>query len=76
MSAKSMLCAAVVIAGTGFSASRMLGLARAQEAARDAGAATPLGAEAAELYRRYAGAGHAGEDFSGIINFIRRKAVV
>ena len=59
----------------GFAAALMLkDLTLAQEAARDAGAATPLGAEAAELYRRYAGAGHAGEDFSGIINFIRAQA--
>lgn len=56
----------------GFAASLMLkDLSLAQEAATAAGAATPLGAEAAQLFRLYAGAGHGGEDFSGIINFIR-----
>jgi 3-hydroxyisobutyrate dehydrogenase len=43
----------------------------AQEAALAAGAATPLGAEAAQIYSLFAGAGHADQDFSGIINFIR-----
>jgi 3-hydroxyisobutyrate dehydrogenase len=46
-------------------------LTRAREAASAAGAATPLGAHAADLYARFADAGHAGEDFSGIINFLR-----
>jgi 3-hydroxyisobutyrate dehydrogenase len=50
-------------------------LTLALEAARGAGAATPLGAEAAELYERYA-AQKAGEDFSGIINFIRAQVPV
>jgi 3-hydroxyisobutyrate dehydrogenase len=60
----------------GFAAALMLkDLTLAEEAARSAGAATPLGAEAAELYRRYA-AQKAGEDFSGIINFIRAQARV
>ena len=60
----------------GFAAALMLkDLTLAQEAARSAGAATPLGAEAAELYERYA-AQKAGEDFSGIINFIRAQAPV
>ncbi len=36
-----------------------------------AGAATPLGAEAAQLYQLFAAAGRAGDDFSGIIKFLR-----
>jgi 3-hydroxyisobutyrate dehydrogenase len=60
----------------GFAAALMLkDLTLALEAARGAGAATPLGAEAAELYERYA-AQKAGEDFSGIINFIRAQVPV
>ncbi len=43
----------------------------AQEAALASGASTPLGAEAAQLYGLFAAAGHAGDDFSGIVNFIR-----
>ena len=39
-----------------------------QEAAQAAGAATPLGAEATQLYALFNALGHAGEDFSGIIN--------
>ena len=42
----------------------------AQEAAASVGALIPLGAEAAQLYALYA-AEHGGEDFSGIINFLR-----
>ncbi|HLJ70785.1 MAG TPA: 3-hydroxyisobutyrate dehydrogenase [Roseiarcus sp.] len=56
----------------GFAAALMLkDLKLAQEAALAAGAATPLGAAAAQLYGLFAAAGHAGDDFSGIINFIR-----
>jgi 3-hydroxyisobutyrate dehydrogenase len=56
----------------GFAAALMMkDLSLAQEAARAAGAATPLGAEAAQLYQLYCNAGHAGDDFSGIVNFIR-----
>jgi 3-hydroxyisobutyrate dehydrogenase len=56
----------------GFTAAMMLkDLVLAQGAANAAGVATPLGAEAAALYRLYAGQGEAGRDFSGIINFIR-----
>ncbi|HYC25471.1 MAG TPA: 3-hydroxyisobutyrate dehydrogenase, partial [Roseiarcus sp.] len=43
----------------------------AQEAALAAGASTPLGAHAAQLYGLFSAAGHAGDDFSGIINFLR-----
>ncbi len=56
----------------GFAAALMLkDLKLAQEAALASGAATPLGAEAAQLYALFNGAGHADEDFSGIINFMR-----
>ncbi len=56
----------------GFTAAMMLkDLKLAQEAAESAGAKTPLGAEAAEIYDRYVGAGEGGRDFSGIIRFIR-----
>jgi 3-hydroxyisobutyrate dehydrogenase len=43
----------------------------AQQAALAAGAATPLGAEAAALYGLFEAAGHSSEDYSGIINFLR-----
>ncbi|MEJ0041745.1 MAG: NAD-binding protein [Rhizomicrobium sp.] len=43
----------------------------AQAAAAGAGAATPLGAEAAQLYALFAAQGHAGVDFSGIIKMLR-----
>jgi len=56
----------------GFAASLMLkDLKLAQEAAASAGAATPLGAEAAQLYALFVAAGHGGDDFSGVINFLR-----
>jgi len=56
----------------GFTAAMMLkDLKLAQDAARGVGAATPLGAEAAELYASFAGGGHGGKDFSGIIEFLR-----
>jgi 3-hydroxyisobutyrate dehydrogenase len=56
----------------GFTAAMMLkDLRLAQNAARDVHAATPLGAAAAGLYDTFAGEGHAGEDFSAIIRFLR-----
>jgi 3-hydroxyisobutyrate dehydrogenase len=56
----------------GFTAAMMLkDLRLAQDAARAASAATPLGAEAAALYGLYVGHGHGGRDFSGIIKFLR-----
>src|SRR5262249_238131 len=56
----------------GFAAALMLkDLKLAQEAALAAGASTPLGAAAAQLYGLFAAAGHSADDFSGIINFIR-----
>ena len=58
----------------GFTAAMMLkDLKLAQDAARAAQAVTPLGAAAAELYGLFTGRGHAGEDFSGIIRFLRGK---
>jgi 3-hydroxyisobutyrate dehydrogenase len=59
----------------GFAAALMLkDLKLAQEAALTSGATTPLGAEAAQLYALFAAAGHGGDDFSGIINFIRGQS--
>ncbi len=56
----------------GFTAAMMLkDLKLAQEAARSSGATTPMGAEAAALYGLFSGQGHAAEDFSGIIRFLR-----
>ena len=58
----------------GFTAAMMLkDLKLAQEAARAAEAATPLGAEAAALYALYAAQGKGAEDFSGIVRFLRGK---
>lgn len=56
----------------GFAAALMLkDLKLAQEAAQSAGAATPLGAEATQLYALFNAMGHGGTDFSGIIKFLR-----
>ena len=56
----------------GFTAAMMLkDLKLAQDAARSANAATPLGAAAAGLYDSFAGQGRGGEDFSAIIRFLR-----
>ena len=56
----------------GFAAALMLkDLKLSQEAAQTAGAATPLGAEATQLYALFNAAGHGGTDFSGIIRFLR-----
>lgn len=56
----------------GFAAALMLkDLRLAQEAAASAGAVTPMGAEAAQLYALFNARGHGGDDFSGIINFLR-----
>jgi 3-hydroxyisobutyrate dehydrogenase len=55
----------------GFTAAMMLkDLKLAQEAAKAAGAKTPLGAQAAGIYDSYVGSGEGGRDFSGIIRFI------
>jgi 3-hydroxyisobutyrate dehydrogenase len=59
----------------GFAASLMLkDLKLAQEASASVGAATPLGAEAAQLYALFVASGHGGDDFSGMINFLRGVA--
>ena len=59
----------------GFAAALMLkDLKLAQEAAQSAGAVTPLGAQAAQLYGLFEAAGHGGTDFSGIIKFLRGEA--
>ena len=56
----------------GFAAALMLkDLKLAQEAAQSAGAVTPLGAEAAQLYALFNNGGNGDKDFSGIINFLR-----
>ena len=56
----------------GFTAAMMLkDLKLAQEAAGAAGAATPMGAQAAEIYERYCGNGESSRDFSGIIRLVR-----
>jgi 3-hydroxyisobutyrate dehydrogenase len=56
----------------GFAASLMLkDLKLAQEAAQSAGAKTPIGAHAAELYEAYNSTGNEGADFSGIIQYLR-----
>ena len=58
----------------GFAAALMLkDLLLSQDAAASAGAATALGKHAAEIYQDYVDTGHAGMDFSGIINAIREK---
>jgi 3-hydroxyisobutyrate dehydrogenase len=55
----------------GFTAAMMLkDLRLAQEAAGSTGVATPLGAQAAALYQRFADAGGAGTDFSGIFEML------
>jgi 3-hydroxyisobutyrate dehydrogenase len=56
----------------GFTADMMLkDLRLSQEAGATAGAATPLGAAATELYARFAEGGQGGVDFSGIIRMLR-----
>jgi 3-hydroxyisobutyrate dehydrogenase len=56
----------------GFSAALMLkDLKLAQQAAAAAGAATPLGAEAAQIYALFNNAGGSGDDFSGVIRYLR-----
>lgn len=56
----------------GFAAALMLkDLKLSQEAALTSGASTPLGAEATQLFGLFNASGHEGDDYSGIINFIR-----
>jgi 3-hydroxyisobutyrate dehydrogenase len=49
-------------------------LTLAQDAAKAAGAATPLGKHAQELYKAFDAAGNGGVDFSGIIQHVRELA--
>ena len=46
------------------------------DAAQHAGAYTPMGAEAEELYQRFVNLGGGSKDFSGIINEIRANSSV
>jgi 3-hydroxyisobutyrate dehydrogenase len=58
----------------GFTAAMMLkDLKLAQSSAQSAGAATPLGANAAALYALFAASGNEALDFSGIIKMIRGR---
>ncbi len=58
----------------GFTAAMMLkDLLLAQQAANAAGASTPLGASAAQLFTLFVNSGHAGKDFSGIIRMLDGK---
>ena len=45
---------------------------RRLRSAQGAGANTPLGAQALELYRRFLEAGGGDKDFSGIIDMLRK----
>jgi len=59
----------------GFATNLMLkDLTLAQDAANAAGAATPLGKHAQEIYKTFDTAGHGGVDFSGIIQHVRSLA--
>src|SRR3954451_15923240 len=56
----------------GFASALMVkDLALAQDAANAAGAATPLGKHAQEIYGLFDGSGNAEDDSTGIINFVR-----
>src|SRR5829696_284323 len=56
----------------GFTAAMMLkDLRLAQDAAKAAGADTPLGADAAKIYAEFVETGEGPRDFSGVIRFIR-----
>jgi 3-hydroxyisobutyrate dehydrogenase len=58
----------------GFTAAMMLkDLMLAQQAAQAAGASTPLGAEAAQLFNLFVNSGHGAKDFSGIIRMLDGK---
>jgi 3-hydroxyisobutyrate dehydrogenase len=57
----------------GFTAAMMLkDLKLAQDAAKAAGATTPLGADAAKIYGQYVESGEGGRDFSGVIRYVRK----
>jgi 3-hydroxyisobutyrate dehydrogenase len=59
----------------GFAAALMFkDLKLAQDAAQTAGASTPVGALAAQIYGLFNKLGHEGDDFSAVINFLRGMA--
>ncbi len=59
----------------GFATALMLkDLTLSQDAAKAAGAATPLGQHAQEIYKAFDAAGHGGMDFSGVIHHVRSLA--
>ncbi|WP_375780529.1 3-hydroxyisobutyrate dehydrogenase [Bradyrhizobium sp. ma5] len=59
----------------GFASNLMVkDLTLAQDAAHAAGAVTPLGKHAQELYKAFDASGHGGVDFSGIIQHVRGLA--
>ncbi|WP_050402133.1 3-hydroxyisobutyrate dehydrogenase [Bradyrhizobium embrapense] len=59
----------------GFASNLMVkDLSLAQDAATAAGAVTPLGKHAQELYKTFDASGHGGVDFSGIIQHVRSLA--
>jgi 3-hydroxyisobutyrate dehydrogenase len=59
----------------GFASALMVkDLTLAQDAAKAAGAATPLGKHAQQLYKEFDAAGNGGVDFSGIIQHVRGLA--
>ena len=59
----------------GFASALMVkDLTLAQDAAKAAGAATPLGKHAQEIYKAFDAAGNGGVDFSGIIQHVRELA--
>jgi 3-hydroxyisobutyrate dehydrogenase len=59
----------------GFASALMVkDLTLARDAAKAAGAATPLGKHAQEIYKAFDAAGHGGVDFSGIIQHVRSLA--
>ena len=59
----------------GFATALMLkDLTLSQDAAKAAGAATPLGQHAQEIYKAFEAAGHGGVDFSGVIQHVRKLA--
>jgi 3-hydroxyisobutyrate dehydrogenase len=59
----------------GFASALMVkDLTLAQDAAEAAGAATPLGKQAQEIYKAFDAAGHGGVDFSGIVQHVRGLA--
>ena len=60
----------------GFASALMVkDLTLAQDAAKAAGAVTPLGKHAQEIYKAFDAAGHGGVDFSGIIQHVRELPV-